>query len=98
MEKDDYWFLLANLPSARARYAYERNPGLYGVITQDTPDILSCRYSGYEFWKENQAVSDKIGELWSLYQRSSWPRPTIHYPYIGGAFEAKMQTWRPPGD
>jgi len=77
MREDSYWSFLANLPSIRARMAYERRPNSYGALTKDIPEIIKDRYSIYEFSGNNEEISREIGELWN-----QWRQGKIKLPYV----------------
>jgi hypothetical protein len=77
MKADSYWSFLANVPSIRARMAFERRPEAYGPITADVPEIIKERYSDYEFSENGSELSKQIGEQWD-----DWRQGKIKLPYI----------------
>ena len=68
VKPESYWSFLANVPSIRARMAFERQPGAYGAITQDTPDIIK-RYADCEFSHNGSRIAEQIGEQWDMWRQ-----------------------------
>jgi glycosyltransferase involved in cell wall biosynthesis len=77
MRANSYWSFLANMPSIRARMAYERRPEAYAALTKSPPDIIKERYFMYEFSGSDEKITREIGELWD-----QWRQGKINLPYI----------------
>jgi hypothetical protein len=77
MKPESYWSFLANVPSIRARMAFERRPSVYGAITAEVPEIIKERYSDYEFSGNGSELSKQIGEQWDM-----WRQGKIKLDYI----------------